>query len=81
MELPSAAAPTELGTRKIGTLLRQYAVVWLVTKDGGAAGGFPEKCRAAEAVGAKLVVLRRPEERGESMETIAAECEEMLKWK
>lgn len=61
-------------------LIRQYGVKWLVTKDGGAAGGFPEKCRAAEAAGARLIVLRRPEERGESLETIAAECEEMLKW-
>lgn len=59
-------------------LLRQYRVAWLVTKDGGAAGGFPEKRGAAEATGARLIVLRRPEETGESLETIAAECEEML---
>jgi len=59
-------------------LIRQYRIAWLVTKDGGAAGGFPEKRGAAEATGAKLVVLRRPEEQGETFETIAAECEGML---
>ena len=32
MELPSAAAPTELGTRKIGTLLRQYAVPGIIAQ-------------------------------------------------
>ena len=60
-------------------IIRQYGIAWLVAKDGGAAGGFPEKRRAAEAAGAKLLVLRRPEEWGESFETIAAECEEMFK--
>jgi len=32
MELPSAAAPIELGTRKIGTLLRQYAVPGIIAQ-------------------------------------------------
>ncbi|MDD6188320.1 MAG: precorrin-6A reductase [Clostridiales bacterium] len=32
----------------------------LVTKDTGRAGGFGEKAEAAQAVGAKLLVIRRP---------------------
>lgn len=58
-------------------LLRQYHIAWVVTKDGGAAGGFPEKARAAEHCGAKLIVLRRPEETGETMEEIMRTIEEM----
>ena len=58
-------------------LLRQYRIAWLVTKDGGAAGGFPEKARAAEACGAKLIVLQRPLENGESMEEIIESIREM----
>ena len=58
-------------------LLRQYHIAWVVTKDGGAAGGFPEKVRAAKACGASLIVLRRPEETGETMEDIMREIEEM----
>lgn len=62
-------------------LIRQYHIAWLVTKDGGAAGGFPEKRGAAETTGAALVVLRRPGDEGETLETIAKECEEMLRCK
>ncbi|MBQ9647788.1 MAG: precorrin-6A reductase [Oscillospiraceae bacterium] len=58
-------------------LLRQLDAKYLVTKDGGAAGGFPEKARAAKKCGATLVVLRRPEETGETMETLLREIEEM----
>ena len=60
-------------------LLRQYHIAWLVTKDGGAAGGFPEKAQAAERCGAKLIVLHRPPESGESMEEIVKSIEEMRK--
>lgn len=60
-------------------LLRQYHIAWLVTKDGGAPGGFPEKARAAERCGAKLIVLRRPEETGETTEEILEAIEEMRK--
>ena len=41
-------------------MLAQYGVSWLVTKDGGAAGGFAEKMEAARAAGARLVVVGRP---------------------
>ena len=54
-------------------ILEQYGIRWLVTKDGGAAGGFAEKAAAAQSVGAALVVIRRPAERGESLA-------EILRW-
>lgn len=59
-------------------LIRQYRIACVVTKDGGAAGGFPEKAAAARETGARLVVLRRPEERGGSYEEILKECEAVL---
>ncbi len=43
----------------------------LVTKDTGRAGGFSEKAEAAQAAGAKLLVIRRPtEETGLGLEEI-----------
>lgn len=67
-------------TRELNeALIRQYGIQWVVTKDGGAAGGFPEKARAAEAAGAGLIVLRRPEETGETPEEVAAFCERWLR--
>ncbi|MDD7430143.1 MAG: precorrin-6A reductase [Oscillospiraceae bacterium] len=41
---------------------------YLVTKDGGRAGGFPEKVSAAEKCGAKLIIIKRPREQGISLE-------------
>lgn len=60
-------------------LLRQFEIAYLVTKDGGATGGFPEKARAAKACGAELIVIRRPEETGRTFEEVAALCEEWLR--
>lgn len=52
-------------------LLREYEISYFVTKDSGKEGGFPEKYEAAKAVGAKLVVVGRPEETdGASLEEI-----------
>ncbi len=66
-------------TRELNeALIRQYRIAWVVTKDGGAAGGFPEKAAAARSCGAGLIVLRRPEESGNGMEEIVRECEELL---
>lgn len=60
-------------------LLRQYSIRWLVTKDGGAAGGFAEKAAAAREAGARLVVLRRPAETdGRTFEEILKRCREVL---
>jgi precorrin-6x reductase len=60
-------------------LIRQYGIKFLVTKDGGAEGGFPEKAAAAGETGAVLIVLRRPEEDGESEDAIVKACEELMK--
>ena len=59
-------------------LLQQFHIQFMVTKDGGAAGGFAEKVQAAQASGAQLVVIRRPEEEGETAEEILRRCKEML---
>lgn len=59
-------------------LIRQFSIKWLVTKDGGAVGGFAEKVEAARETGACLVVIRRPKEDGESYETILKLCKEMM---
>lgn len=59
-------------------MLRQTKARYLVTKDTGAAGGFPEKVSAAEAAGCRLVIIGRPlREEGMSLE----ECLEYLKEK
>ena len=55
-------------------IIRQFEIRFLVTKDGGAPGGFPEKAAAAKAAGAELILLRRPEETGDSFEDILALC-------
>ena len=60
-------------------LIRQFHIVYLVTKDGGKAGGFQEKVQAAENTGIELVLIRRPEETGESFDEVVKSCEEMMK--
>lgn len=62
-------------------LIRQYRIAYVVTKDGGTAGGFPEKAEAARETGAALIVLRRPEESGASFAEIWKECEAYLSCK
>ena len=51
-------------------LLRQTEAAYFVTKETGRAGGFDEKLEAASEAGAVLVVVGRPEEDGESLETV-----------
>ncbi len=60
-------------------LIRQYQIAYLVTKDGGRIGGFPEKAEAARNTGAKLILIRRPAESGETFAEIAAYCRELLR--
>ena len=57
-------------------MLHRTSARWLVTKDGGAAGGFQEKAAAARHAGARLLVIGRPaQETGSSLpETIGALC-------
>lgn len=59
-------------------LIRQYRIAYLVTKDGGRAGGFPEKAAAARAAGITLVLLRRPQEDGLDYDTVLKKCGEMM---
>lgn len=60
-------------------MMEQLHIRWLVTKDGGTAGGFEEKAAAAAAAGARLVVIRRPPEQGETATQVLERCKEMIK--
>lgn len=51
-------------------MLEQYHIRWLVTKDGGRAGGFAEKIAAARNVGVGVVLVARPQDSGSTMEEI-----------
>ena len=51
-------------------MLEQYQIRYLVTKDGGRAGGFEEKAAAAREAGADLAVIGRPTETGCTLEEI-----------
>lgn len=51
-------------------LLRQKDIAFFVTKDGGAAGGFPEKAEAARKTGVPLLVILPPEDDGKSIEEV-----------
>ena len=62
---------TEMNT----LFLRQTKAEWLLTKDSGRAGGFQEKVEAARENGTRVVVIRRPEDNGISLE----EAMEVLK--
>ena len=57
-------------------MLTQYNVKWLVTKDGGKAGGFTDKADAAREKHVPLVLIRRPREDGQTMEEILHELGE-----
>ena len=59
--------------------IRQYQIRFVVTKDGGAPGGFPEKAAAARETGVTLIVLRRPEEDGMRYDEIVKECEDWMR--
>ncbi|MBR2742515.1 MAG: precorrin-6A reductase [Clostridia bacterium] len=45
-------------------LINTVSASYVVTKDGGDAGGFPEKAAAAKRTGARLIVIGRPAESG-----------------
>lgn len=51
-------------------LLRQVGAKYLVTKDTGREGGFPEKLMAARQCGVTAVVIARPEEAGLTLEQV-----------
>ncbi len=43
-------------------MLKKFGSKYMVTKDSGSVGGFDEKAEAAEAAGAKLIVIGRSEQ-------------------
>ncbi|MGN0261297.1 MAG: precorrin-6A reductase [Eggerthellaceae bacterium] len=43
-------------------MLKMSQAKWLVTKDGGKPGGFAEKIQAADQAGARVLLIRKPEE-------------------
>lgn len=51
-------------------MFAQFKTSFVVTKDSGATGGFPEKEAAAVKTGAKLVVIARRPEQGDSYQEI-----------
>lgn len=61
------------GTALNCAVMEQYRIAWLVTKDGGRAGGFAEKLEAARRTGAKVVLIRRPADAGEDPEQLLRE--------
>ena len=70
------AMPGPFSEAMNAAMLRTIGAQYLVTKDGGAPGGFEEKESAAKSAGARLVVIGRPpEEEGLSLsKTIPALC-------
>ena len=44
-------------------VIKERDIEYFVTKDGGRAGGFPEKAEACRECGIKMVVIKRPEGR------------------
>lgn len=66
-------------SRKLNeAMLEQYQIAWLVTKDGGKAGGFSEKLAAVKSTGAELVLVCRPPDEGEDLEEILRHIKERL---
>jgi precorrin-6x reductase len=60
-------------------VIREYEIDVMITKDSGAAGGFPEKISAAKDCQIPVIVIARPEEEGLSFNEILAMCRERMK--
>lgn len=60
-------------------VIRDYEINVMITKDSGAAGGFPEKISAAAECRIPVIVIMRPEEEGLSFDEILAACREKMK--
>ena len=56
-------------------MLKESNATWMVTKNSGKAGGFPEKCEAAKKVGAKILVIGRKSEENENQMTLSEAVE------
>ncbi len=52
-------------------MLKEFQIDYLVTKESGTAGGYPEKCEAAAMAGTRLLVIGRPvQEEGYTYEEV-----------
>ncbi len=51
-------------------MMKMFDVKYMVTKDGGATGGYPEKIEAARKLGVKTVLIKRPDESGMSIDEV-----------
>ncbi|MCC8047341.1 MAG: precorrin-6A reductase [Clostridiales bacterium] len=60
-------------------MLRQTGCAYLVTKETGASGGFPEKMEAARGCQAVPVVIRRPQETGCGWEEVKTRLDAVVK--
>ena len=61
--------------------IRYAGAAWLLTKESGAAGGYPDKIEAAERCGIRTVVIRKPEgkdglQRADSRRPAGAEADD-----
>lgn len=60
-------------------MMRAVDAAYLVTKESGANGGFKEKLAAAESLGVKTLVIRRPRaENGFTLERVLEMIEEII---
>lgn len=59
-------------------LMEQFEIKYMVTKDGGKAGGFAEKILAAQKMSVEIIIIRRPMEEGKTYEEMITLCEEMM---
>lgn len=50
--------------------IKKFGIRFLVTKDSGSTGGFMEKIEAAKKNNVEILILKRPEEKGISLETM-----------
>ena len=55
--------------------MERYAIRSMITKDGGAAGGFPEKLEAARRCGVQVILVRRPKDSGLNFDEILKRLE------
>ncbi|MCC8067279.1 MAG: precorrin-6A reductase, partial [Clostridiales bacterium] len=59
-------------------MLRQTKAAFLVTKETGSSGGFPEKLEAVRQCGITAVIIRRPVETGVGWDEVRGRIEEVL---
>lgn len=60
--------------------IRDTGAEILVTKESGAAGGYPEKCEAVRVCGIELITITRPKESGISVEEMKKILERECLW-